>query len=419
MLPLSVLRTWFGGLVNWVILCAAVYAVWEWADGIDPVPPPRDERDLRTNDVTRETSRLNNLDRQGGWPYLAAGIAGLAFSFGGGLPVSFFLGQLGGPSPSRTVGKQKHIERPDGSSLFVQTLGPDDGPTLLFTHGWSLDSTVWSDVLERLGRTHRIVVWDLPGLGQSKAAQTRNFSLEKMAEDLAAVAEHAGRGPLILVGHSIGGMITQTFCRLHAKQLGTRVAGIVLLHTTYTNPLNTALGRTFWKAIELPILIPLNYLTVWLAPLAWLSNMQSYWNGTLHIATRIASFSGKQTWGQLNYGAWLAAKAWPGVIARGNLAMLAFDEQETLPHVDIPVLVIAGRHDRMTCPDASDRLARLVPHSIESAVDSGHLGFWEQPGEIAEIISEFVDRLEFNPPTKESSVRTSSSSRARAKSDTE
>jgi pimeloyl-ACP methyl ester carboxylesterase len=186
-------------------------------------------------------------------------------------------------------------------------------------------------------------------------------------------------------------MICQTFCRLHPNLLGTRVAGIVLLHTTYTNPLNTALGRTFWKAIERPILVPLNYLTMWLAPLALLSNLQSYLSGRLHVATRIASLSGRQTWAQLNYGAWLAAKAWPGVISRGNLAMLAFDEQKTLPSVDIPVLVIAARHDRMTCPDASDRLANLLPNALESSIDAGHLGFWEQPEKLSELIGEFVE----------------------------
>jgi pimeloyl-ACP methyl ester carboxylesterase len=245
----------------------------------------------------------------------------------------------------------------------------------------------------------RLVIWDLPGLGRSQGPANRDFSLEKMAKDLSAVVDAAGKGPVILVGHSIGGMISQTYCRLHAQQLASRVAGIVLLHTTYTNPLHTALGRTLWKAIEKPILVPLNHLTVWLAPLAWLSNIQSFLSGNLHIVTRIASFSGQQTWGQLNYGAWLAAKSWPGVVARGNLAMLAFDEQQTLPHVELPVLVVAAHHDRMTCPDASDRLAALLPGSIESGIRGGHLGFWERPAEVCELISEFAAMYAGGPAT--------------------
>jgi pimeloyl-ACP methyl ester carboxylesterase len=130
---------------------------------------------------------------------------------------------------------------------------------------------------------------------------------------------------------------------------------------------------------------------VWLAPLAWLSNWQSYLNGTLHVLTRIASFSGQQTWQQLNYGALLAAKAWPAVVARGNLAMFEFDEQQHLPQVAIPVLVLAASHDRMTKPDASDRIESLVPHARQIGIKAGHLGLWERAPELAERLAEFVD----------------------------
>jgi pimeloyl-ACP methyl ester carboxylesterase len=393
MMPFSVLRTWFGGLLGWVVLGVAVYTLWEWADGVDPLPGSREVLEPQTGEVTIANPPVQHLDKEGGWPYLAIGIGCLALSFGGMFPVTLFLGKPGRWKARRTPsGREIRIDRPDGSRLHVEILGKEDGPTLLFTHGWSLESSVWNELVDNLGRRYRIIVWDLAGLGRSKGPTNGDFSLEKMAGDLAAVAENSGKGALILVGHSIGGMIAQTFCRLHAKQLGTVVAGIVLLHTTYTNPLRTALGRTFWKAIEQPILVPLNYVTIWLAPLAWLSNVQSYLSGSLHILTRIASFSGRQTWGQLDHGAWLAAKAWPATIARGNLAMLEFDEQNKLPFVDIPVLIIAANHDRMTCPDASERLAELLPHSMEAAVDGGHLGFWEQPEKVCELIAEFAER---------------------------
>jgi pimeloyl-ACP methyl ester carboxylesterase len=245
------------------------------------------------------------------------------------------------------------VARPDGSHLHVEFYGPKHAPTLLFTHGWSLDRTAWSYAKQELADRFRLVLWDLPGLGKSTRPTHGEFSLEMLAADLEAVIGAAGDGPIILIGHSIGGMIQQTFCRLFPRELGSRVAGIVLLHTTYTNPLRTAWGATLLRAIEKPVIVPLCYLTAWLAPLAWLSNLQSFLNGSLHFTTRLSSFSGQQTWGDLNYAAWLAVKAWPGVVARGNLAMLDFDEQATLPKVNIPVLVIAARHDRMTKPEAS------------------------------------------------------------------
>lgn len=412
MMPFSVLRTWLGGIFSWLILGAAIFALWEWADGVDPPAAVRrfddkplddepldDEPGSAESELARAADRLpddtrgeEDPDRLGGWPWLAAGLGLLALSFGGWLPVLLLLGQPGAAAPTRPTGETKIVERPDGSRLHVEILGATERPTLLFTHGWSLESAVWTDVITRLTDQFRIVIWDLPGLGKSRGPTSGDYRLEKMADDLAAVLAVVGSGPVVLVGHSIGGMISQTFCRLHREQLGKRVVGIVLLHTTYINPLNTALGSGFWKAIEKPILVPLNYLTIWLAPLAWLSNWQSFLNGNMHLITRLASFSGKQSWGQLNYAAWLAAVAWPGVISRGNLAMLEFDEQKTLASVEVPVLVVAGRHDRMTSPEASERLAQLLPNSIESSIDTGHLGFWERPAEVAQLLAEFAER---------------------------
>src|SRR4051812_42771123 len=46
-------------------------------------------------------------------------------------------------------------------------------------------------------------------------------------------------GPVILVGHSIGGMINLTFSRRHPELLGSKVRGIVEMNSTYTNPTST------------------------------------------------------------------------------------------------------------------------------------------------------------------------------------
>jgi pimeloyl-ACP methyl ester carboxylesterase len=52
----------------------------------------------------------------------------------------------------------------------------------------------------------------LPGLGNSSQTRDRDYSVDNMAEDLHAVVSLA-QGPVILVGHSIGGMINLSFCR--------------------------------------------------------------------------------------------------------------------------------------------------------------------------------------------------------------
>jgi pimeloyl-ACP methyl ester carboxylesterase len=422
MLPINVFRIWGTGLLSWALLAGGIYCLWEWADGIDPplrpvaitqVPPIDEAANTPAPVETAETTNTDrqppdrvladeDRDRQGGWPYLAAGLAMLALSGGGFFPITLLLGR---PStarqPALDQGAEKWIDRPDGTRLRCVVQGPAHGPTLIFSHGWTLEGDVWGYQVEDLSGKYRTLVWDLPGLGQSRGPQNGDYSLEKMADDLAAVIDQAGPGPIVLVGHSISGMIAQTYCRTHAGQLGNRVAAIVLVHTTYTNPLNTAFLAPLWKALEKPLVVPLNYLTIWLAPLAWLSNWQSYLNGSMQVFTRIASMSGRQTWGELNYSAWLAAKAWPGVVARGNLAMLEFDEERTLPTIDLPVLVIAAEHDRMTQPFASEHIERLLPQGVLARVPAGHLGFWEQRTAVSQLIDEFAQRFAPEPGTLE------------------
>ena len=383
MMPFSMLRSWGLGLVGWVILGIGIYCVYYWSQ-----QPTREIVELPDGREIVVNAREDH------WPYLAAGITIIAWSVLG-VPVMHLIGagfrREDDPAPERT-GQQQWVETSDGTRLNVEIYGNPAGPVLVFTHGWSLDSTEWFYVKRQLADTCRIVVWDLPGLGRSHGSSDGNYSLEKMAGDLSAVVNAvAPSESVLLVGHSIGGMITQTYCRVFATEAQQRVAGLVLVHTTYQNPVTTALGAPLLQALQ-PLIAMLNYVSIPLAPLVWLSNWQSYLNGSLHIASRISSFAGGQTWGQIDYASRLCTAAWPAVVARGNLAMLEFNERETLPRIEIPTLVIGGQHDRLTKMSASQFIEQQIPHGLLVKVDAGHLGLWERHDEVCGAIAEFAQK---------------------------
>lgn len=383
MMPFSVLRTWGLGLIGWAILGIGIYCIYYWSQ-----EPARDVAELRDEPAAAVETRDDR------WPYLAAGVAIIAWSFLGGPTMRLIASGFqrdDDPRPERR-GQQQWVEQPDGTRLNVEIYGPPDGPTLIFTHGWSLDSTEWCYVKRELATDYRLVVWDLPGLGQSHGPTNNDYSLEKMAGDLRAVMDAvAPTEPVILVGHSIGGMITQTFSRVFHAETHRRVKGLVLIHTTYQNPVTTALGAPLLRILQ-PFIVVLNHATIALAPLAWLSNWQSYWNGSLHMASRISSFAGGQTWGQIEYASRLCAAAWPAVVARGNLAMLEFDERATLPTIEIPTLVIGAQHDRLTKFVASEFIEQQIPHGLLAQVAAGHLGLWERHNEVCDAIDEFAQK---------------------------
>jgi pimeloyl-ACP methyl ester carboxylesterase len=374
MMPFSVLRTWLLGLLGLAVAITAAYLAWDWY-------------------------RYDRDDKQLYW---ALGLG--AISLLGRFAFIPFMGFGSGP-PQLNPLETKQVSRPDGTKLHVNILQRGTGSVAVLTHGWTLNSTIWSYVQGEVPRDCEVIAWDLRGLGGSSKSPTGDYSLETMAGDLAEVVKLAGDRPVVLVGHSIGGMICQTFCRLYPGQLGQPVAAIVLVDTTHTNPVRTAALAPLWQAIQKPIIEPLLHLTVWLSPVVWLMNIQSYLNGTTQLITRFTSFAGAQSWGQVDHAARLSSFASPAVSARGMLAMLRFDETATLPNISVPTKVVVGANDRLTKPEASERIARdLADGRLSVADPGGHLSVTERHEIVNAAIAELVSRAARRSATSRASA---------------
>jgi pimeloyl-ACP methyl ester carboxylesterase len=298
------------------------------------------------------------------------------------------------PSGDRT-GEVHMIRRPDGSELRVECYGRPDSPPIVWTHGWGANCTEWFYQKRYLAERFRLIVWDEPGLGLSKKPDNNDYRLENFAADLDAVLALAGGQPAVLVGHSIGGMTTLTFCKEYPQALGTRVAGLVLVHTTYTNPVRTTQMAGLYTAIEKPVLIPLMYLTIGLWPLVWLMNWMSYFNGSAHRSTHKSSFSGNETRGQLDFAARFMPHGRPDVLARGMLGMIAYDATDTLPLINVPTLVVVGDEDTTTEPEAGEFMVKHVPGArLVTLSPAKHMGLIEHHDRFDRLVAEFAERCQ-------------------------
>jgi pimeloyl-ACP methyl ester carboxylesterase len=214
--------------------------------------------------------------------------------------------------------------------------------------------------------------------------------LENLSRHLEAVLAVAGDQPAILLGHSIGGMIILTFCRLFPKALGGRVRAIALVQTTYTNPLRTTNMAGLFTALECPVVVPLLHLTIWLSPLVWLSNLMSYLNGSALLSTKGSGFAGTETWEELDFVARFQLQASPAVLARGMLGMLHYDATAVLKDINVPSLVVAGDRDSVCKPEASERMHRDIPDAqLTRLVPAKHMGLIEHHTRFAEIVRTF------------------------------
>ncbi len=298
------------------------------------------------------------------------------------------------------TGQVYRIRRPDGSELRVETYGPDDAPPIVFTHGWGANADEWYYQKKHLAGRFRLIVWDLAGLGFSTQPDNKDYSLEKMAADLEAVLAIAGDRPAVLVGHSIGGMILLTFCRLFPESLGTRVAGLAVVHSSYKDPIQTTHMATLYEALRVPVIIPLLHLTIALWPLVVLMNLLSYVNGSLQRSTRKQSFAGPGTTAQEDFLSRLMLKARPDVLARGMFGMMAFDESATLPTIGVPTLVVIGDRDVTTVPEAGAFIARNIPGSLPVTLSPArHLGLFEYHGQFDQILADFADSCLVTAPS--------------------
>jgi pimeloyl-ACP methyl ester carboxylesterase len=90
-----------------------------------------------------------------------------------------------------------------------------EGPPILFVHGFSCDSHDWSWQLPHFAALgHRVIAADIRGHGRSSIPES-GFTPRDFAEDLAGLLDQLGCGPVVAVGHSLGGAIVSTLAVEH------------------------------------------------------------------------------------------------------------------------------------------------------------------------------------------------------------
>jgi pimeloyl-ACP methyl ester carboxylesterase len=351
-MPLPFLLNRLAGLISLAILLTGVWFVADWVD-----------RDLRSD----------------AWLY--AGSVLVALSLFGRVPVNLLFRKADGPRPGDLpTGEIDTVTGAGGARLHVECFGPRDGRPVVLTHGWGMDRSVWSGMVRTLSKRHRVIVWDLPGLGRSGRPYDGCYSLERFAEDLRHVMIAAVDRPALLVGHSIGGMTILSLCRHRPEMFGREVAGVALLDSTGRTPGLAASGPPWLGLIESGMARPLLRLSVWLSPLFHLGAWASYLNGTAQLVARATGFGDDPPREAVDHVALLQARHAPSVQAKGALAMLRWDAPQVPETLPVPALVVSGGRDLLTPPEAGRAVAAAAPLGEFMLVEeAGHAGFLELP----------------------------------------
>ncbi len=416
-MPFNILGIWIRAIFSLLLLGVGIFLIAKWYENrkivvMDQIEvsqrvPEVDEKGaLQFEPQTGELERVYTKQWRFGvnreTAFLLGGTALICWSiFGGWVWSPRMLRRVGTNEP--TTARKVHendsqvrmLQLPDGSRVRVEYFGPLDGDPVVLTHGWGLDANEWYYTRKFLSEQNkRVITWDLPGLGASDRPANRDWSIENLARALDVVVATAGDKPVVLLGHSIGVMITLTHSKLFPDTLGKRIRGLVLAQSTYTNPVNTTSLSGLYKILQNPVLVPLCHLMIWTSPIFRALNVMSYLNGSASRSTERGSFSGNETRGQLEFIARYYCKSAPDVIARGMLGMLKYDATEVLSRISVPTLIVAGDNDRVCLPEASRYMAQKIPSAKLFVLNqSRHCGLFEHHEIFHSALNEFLESL--------------------------
>lgn len=276
----------------------------------------------------------------------------------------------------------------NGRSVYAEESG-QGAAVVVFEAGSGLGRTCWDAVVPLLADRARLVAYDRAGFGRSGRTSKR-LGIDDMAADLVALTEAAapGPGPLVLVGHSMGGLVA----RRAAERLGPRLGGLLLLDPTpETAPVYDKFDQTArWVGLSLAA----GQALVWFRPIAWLS-----------------TGSVRRVFPSDTYKTMLAEDFTPAGLAQTRKefkAVAAAIHQFRAKPPSLPacpvVLLSASRPLRRGEPrnliaEHQRRYVQTLPNGRFEEVDSAHFIQAEQPEIVADRVRHLLGRADAHAPS--------------------
>jgi pimeloyl-ACP methyl ester carboxylesterase len=285
-------------------------------------------------------------------------------------------------------GRPLRVTSPDGTELYAETFGPDDGDMVVLAHGWTEQIAFWGSVIECLrDEGLRVVAYDLRGHGRSAPAADGSYALERFGDDFEAVLETAGAGatrePAIVVGHSLGAMSIAAWAERHDPRARARAAALV----------NTGLGDLMSGHLLIPQIARfLNHPRASRLILASRAPLPPFSTPLQQAVIRYMAFGPTASMGDVAFYERMLTDCPPGARAACGVALSDMDLWQAVARLTIPTLVIAGANDRLTPPDHARRIAADLPHLVAliELPDTGHMAPLERPDELCQAITGLV-----------------------------
>ncbi|KRV46826.1 lipase [Wenjunlia vitaminophila] len=258
--------------------------------------------------------------------------------------------------------------------------------TAVFCHGYALNQDSFHFQRQALRGRVRSIYWDQRSHGRSQRGVTQGdgtpATIDELGRDLKAVLDAAvPEGPVVLVGHSMGGMTIMAFADQFPEFVRERVAGVAFLGTTagglgtVTFGLPAAGARTLHRVAPGVLRALGNQVDLVergrrAASEVLTSLVKRYSFGSRDVDPAVVRFAQRML------------ESTPiDVVAEFYPAFAAHEKTEALAHLDgIPVLILAGERDLITPLDHSAAIAAQLPGAeLVPVKDAAHMALLERP----------------------------------------
>ncbi|MFO0917904.1 MAG: alpha/beta fold hydrolase [Planctomycetaceae bacterium] len=247
-----------------------------------------------------------------------------------------------------------------------------EGSTLVFVHGFPLSHAMWKHQPAEFSRTHRVIIPDLRGFGQSTAT-TPIASLSDHADDLAQLLDQLQiQEPIVLCGLSMGGYIAFRFL----EKYPARLRGLILCDTKAT-PDTPEAAQNRRNMADQVLEQGSQIIVDAMLPKLFSSETQKSQPQIIDETRRVMKSTA------------------PEAIAAAQRAMAARpDSTPQLARISVPTLVVVGESDALATPAEMAAMAAAIPGAkFEQIPLAGHLAPLEQPAVVNAVMRTYLDSL--------------------------
>lgn len=307
------------------------------------------------------------------------------------------------------AGREVVVIADDGTPLFAEIDEPTNpahgNVTVVLTHGFALNRHSWHYQRLALRNCARVVVWDQRGHGDSGRGEAPD-GVDQLGRDLAAVVQAtAPNGPVVLIGHSLGGMTIMAYAEHDPTQFGSAASGA---HVAGISFISTSPGGAGGEEFGLPMM---GRQSAAVAPAV--AKMLTKQRGLVEAVRRRSTdlslllarqygFGSEVPRSTLEFLNSMIAKMPIDTVADFLPVLKSHNKVAALKHLEgVDIEIIVGDHDDLTPMHHSEVLHAHTPGSRLTVVPhSGHMAILEWPEDINSILMEQVQRVRAQYPTR-------------------